>query len=58
MIPRRLRRPNRRPRYVIETDSQLTIEQANEIRREWNSARSQGRYPIILSGCRLKEIHP
>jgi adenylate kinase family enzyme len=57
-IPRRLRRTHRRPRYVIETDYPLTIDQAEDLRREWDRARRNHRWPLILSGCTIKEIHP
>jgi hypothetical protein len=60
LIPRRLRpQRQRRPKYVIETDQPITLEQADLIRRQFNAGmRDPRRLALVISGGRVKELRP
>lgn len=59
MIPRRLRRGDTRPRYVLEVDPyiDLTPEVADGIRAEFVTALRSGR-PLVTSGFKVRQLAP
>lgn len=59
MTPRRLRRGNPRPRYVLEVEpgTRLTAEQAEQLRAEFTAAMRSGR-PIVTEGVTVRQFAP
>lgn len=59
VIPRRLRRHPRHPRYVLEVREGITEEDAQTLRGQWEQFyRSKGAAPCVAAGVTVKEIYP